>query len=916
MRNFLKLTIKARFNFFLGIIIAVFVIIVAFFGFSISRIQQYNQYDKQIDELVIEYLTMRRFEQHFFLRHPDDPNFYKTGENKYILKHNDAYKDVERDIELLREKKLTQTLGLQMRVEKLKQFNKNYSKIFIDLSRKIFEKGSNETGIVGEMRLHFNEAYRMSRDPKISEYILLLRKHEKDYLIEQDIAYFNRFIEVFKELNDYINNNSFQSISLISDQDYISIDSSTLITITPEFVQHMNEYKRNFGRVIKLDKEIGLTHNLGLHGELRIEIHKFDPELELIQKTISTEKNKTITRTVQIMYIFVTIVIILLFIFILQFSNSITKPITRLKEYLQPLSKGILPTDLLPVSSKDEISEMIEAINELIIGLKKTTKFATTIGNGIFDTDFTPLSHDDTLGNSLLEMRENLSKSQQAENKRKLEDNLRKWANEGLTQFSKILSQRTSDIDELYNNVIKELVNFLQANQGGLFVYNDSHRTDIHLELVAAFAYNKEKKRVKKIYLGEGLVGTAAVEKETIYMTEVPNNYLNITSGLGGSNPRSILIVPLQLEDEIFGVIELASFQHFQQHEIEFVERVSENIASTLSIIKINSRTAMLLEKSQQQQEEMAAQEEEMRQNLEELQATQEESARRESEMKGLLNSINSSSIMIEYDLHGVIHTVNDEFTNQTHLEPEEVIGRNHREFAEMDLSEKAYEKFWKNLAMGQSKKEVTKYTFGEQDFWMSETYTPVFDERGEVYKILHIATDITQMKILENELLEQAEQMAAQEEEMRQNLEALQESQDRMANEQKKLEKANEKIKANENILKNAIDKLKNQERVLNEKNAQLSTSEEELRQNMEELIATQEQMRAQQEIMEHNNNRMQANEAILRKAIKKSQEEKKKHQDEILELNRKKEAFLEKVKQLEAENQRLIQLLDNKNN
>ena len=139
-----------------------------------------------------------------------------------------------------------------------------------------------------------------------------------------------------------------------------------------------------------------------------------------------------------------------------------------------------------------------------------------------------------------------------------------------------------------------------------------------------------------RVLLGEGLVGACALEKETIILTEIPEEYISISSGLGEANPNCILLVPLKQDDKVVGVFEVASFKVFEQYEIEFIEKVAESIAATVITVKINEKTRYLLEQSQQQAE-MQAQEEEMRQNMEEL-ITQEEMARKEKEMGTMMH--------------------------------------------------------------------------------------------------------------------------------------------------------------------------------------------------------------------------------------------------------------------------------------
>lgn len=322
-------------------------------------------------------------------------------------------------------------------------------------------------------------------------------------------------------------------------------------------------------------------------------------------------------------------------------GRNIANPITKITKLLTQLSKGHLDDKMrIQIKTGDEIEEMTEALNISIEGLNKKVEFANHIGRGELNYNFNLLSEEDILGKSLIEMRNSLIKADEEDEKRNKEDEKRSWTNEGLAKFADILRQNNNNLEILGTEIIINLISYLEANQGGIFILDDNNKENIHFNLLSAYAYDRRKFMEKHIELGEGLVGNCAIEKKTIFMIDIPQDYVEITSGLGSANPNCLLIVPLKVEENVLGVIEIASFKVLQDFEIEFVEKLAESIASTLSSVKINIKTSELLEHSQQQTEEMAAQEEEMRQNMEELQATQEEMRRKEDRLKGVIEEM------------------------------------------------------------------------------------------------------------------------------------------------------------------------------------------------------------------------------------------------------------------------------------
>ncbi|ADR21598.1 hypothetical protein MATR_07710 [Marivirga tractuosa] len=277
--------------------------------------------------------------------------------------------------------------------------------------------------------------------------------------------------------------------------------------------------------------------------------------------------------------------------------------------------------------SKILFQKLVESEEQAEI-TKINIMFAREIANNNYEKDF-DLNEEDPLSGALMEMKESLKKSS-------IREEQERFTNKGLAELSNIIRDNGSNLKDLTYEVIEFLVKYMKLNQGGFFIVMEEG-DDVFLELEGCYAYDRRKKLNKRIQPGEGLVGQSYQEKDSIYLTEVPENYINIKSGLGDANPRSIVITPVKRDATIEGIIELASFRVLKDFEKDFLEKAGESIAVALNTAKVNQKTTELYQQSQQQTEEMRAQEEEMRQNMEELSATQEEMQRTQKDYEKML---------------------------------------------------------------------------------------------------------------------------------------------------------------------------------------------------------------------------------------------------------------------------------------
>ncbi len=387
---------------------------------------------------------------------------------------------------------------------------------------------------------------------------------------------------------------------------------------------------------------------------------------------------------------------------------------------------------------------------------KKITRYILKLINEDFETQYELDSEDDDLGKSLIKLRDTLKSDKELNDNRRKEDEIKNWHAEGLAKFAEILRKDNDNMEQLAFNVVKNLCGYVDAIQGGFYLLESKNEDEkaaneenMIYNLVAFYAYGRKKYADKQIAWGEGLIGTCGIEKKSIYLTAVPNTYVNITSGLGQANPRTLMLAPMIANEELFGVIELASLNQFEEHQRFFVEKVVESTASTLSTVKMNMRTAQLLEDSKAQAQALIAQEEEMRQNMEELQATQEEAARQSEKFMRLETTVNHTMIRAEYNVEGTLIYANTKFLNKLEYESNSDVEGKHISMFIGKKDTEWFDKIWNTLAGGGRHFEgyMKHITRTGKDLWTMATYTCVRNEEGKVEQILFLALDTTEQK-------------------------------------------------------------------------------------------------------------------------------------------------------------------------
>ncbi len=256
-----------------------------------------------------------------------------------------------------------------------------------------------------------------------------------------------------------------------------------------------------------------------------------------------------------------------------QLAQNLTTQVRSISEVASAVTKGDL-TRTIRVEAKGEVEALKDTINQMIANLKETT----------------------------------------------LRNQEQDWLKSNLAKFTQML-QGQKDLNTVTQRILSELAQVVTAHYGAFYILKtDEDTQNVKLNLFAAYGYRSEKNIPTEFSIGEGLVGQVAFEKERIMLSNVPSNYIKISSGLGRAKPANLIILPVLFENNVKAVIELASLDVFSETHLDFLSQLTESIGIVLNTIEANTRTEELLAQSQSLAGELKIQQEELRRTNDELQ--------------------------------------------------------------------------------------------------------------------------------------------------------------------------------------------------------------------------------------------------------------------------------------------------------
>ncbi len=337
-----------------------------------------------------------------------------------------------------------------------------------------------------------------------------------------------------------------------------------------------------------------------------------------ISQLLETEENiisqKSRNRETLILIV-ISLFTLLLVFYGYNIYKIIYQNLSKILQALKRIELGSLEKfELIRISR--ELSDITITINRISSNLRFKNRKLQELAKGNYDIDISPLSSEDVLTYSIIDLKNYLKKYHEDIQKTRESEEKQKWVTQGLAHLSDILREHSTDLNSLLENSLRELLKTLNAPMGAIY-YKENKADEVVYKLNIAFAYDKKKISNLEYRLTEGFIGTVAADAKPIIVSPVPENYIFYETAFGYGRPNTIAWFPIQFEDEIYGILEIASNEKFEDYHINFIEKFTADLGTTINYVLINERTKQLVKELTQKTENFEQKEIEYKLKLE-----------------------------------------------------------------------------------------------------------------------------------------------------------------------------------------------------------------------------------------------------------------------------------------------------------
>jgi len=512
-----------------------------FFWYYMHNIR--NLYDTLLRVEHLSTLTFhaKKSENQFFLFDARNPDFFKTGNSKNISNFKSDINSIRSLIDNLLKEEAIQTNSLKDKLNNIRLSTDKYEKSFVELTGLVSKRGYKDFGLEGNMR---EAAHNLEKRKDIDKLMILtLRRHEKDFLLRKDLNY-------VKKLQNEI---------LLGKKE-LKAESKSEITLI--------SYEKSFNEIVEIEKTIGLSENDGIRGKIIEITSKIEPDVAIIHAELNGYVSFLVNKFQTGIFISMGLLFVIGGISALYFARYISRPIVKLDKIVQTVDAMNNPKSKLALASlehkKDEFGSLAKNLQKMLERIQI-----------------------------------NISQIQEQNNQLEivaLEDKNRRWQSEGITKIGDFLRIQHNDVESKCRVVLWEIAKYMNAQIGAIYM-REMDELKQEWSMVRMVGYGLDEKTFDKVrfHQEEGLIGAVWKDKKSKLITTIPDNYFKILTGLGECKPNSLLIIPLLADQEVEGVIEIASLKFYDQYEIDFIEKLAEQIAFTLALTKINEINKKLI---------------------------------------------------------------------------------------------------------------------------------------------------------------------------------------------------------------------------------------------------------------------------------------------------------------------------------